>query len=102
MTAAELDAFLADVRAQADAALARLATVDADALTPTLRAEYDAVRDGWQALRSMTADDVVELLSGLSARAIRIRIRAIRQAVLRVHLIRGYPPHPRGLKPPSP
>ena len=61
MTAAELRAFVADIRAQADAALARLATVEPDELTPTLREEYDAVRAAWTALVAMTEDEALAL-----------------------------------------
>jgi hypothetical protein len=47
MTPDELRAFIAAaVRAEVDAALAHLATVDRAALTLELRAEYDAVRAG--------------------------------------------------------
>ncbi len=61
MTAAELIAFAANVRAEATAALAQLDTVDAGTLSPQLRAEYDTVRNGWVRLLAMTADDVVDL-----------------------------------------
>jgi hypothetical protein len=61
MTAADLMAFAAKVRAEATAALARLDTIDPDALSPELRPEYDLVRGNWLKLLAMTADDVVEL-----------------------------------------
>ena len=61
MTAAELTAFVADIRAQADAALARLDTVDLTELSTDLRAEYDAVHQGWEVLRKMTEADVLAL-----------------------------------------
>ena len=61
MTAAELLAFAAKTRAEATAALAKLDSIDVDSLTPLLRAEYEAVRDGWLKLLAMTADDVVDL-----------------------------------------
>ena len=61
MTADELDAFIADVRAQVDNALARLDTIDPDALDPALREHYEHVRRGWEALRNMTEHDIVAL-----------------------------------------
>jgi hypothetical protein len=61
MTAAELMAFAAKIRAEATAKLAQLDTIDPDALPPTIRAEYDTVRNGWLKLLKMTADDVVDL-----------------------------------------
>jgi len=54
MTAAELEAFAAEVRAECDAALGRLATVDPESLPPDLRAEYEAQRDGWREFRALT------------------------------------------------
>ena len=61
MTAAELDAFVANVRAQATAALACLDTVDPDSLPPDLRAEYDDQRANWLSLLAMTEGDALEL-----------------------------------------
>lgn len=61
MTAAELMAFAAQVRAEATAALAQLDTVSPETLSPQLRVEYDTVRDGWLRLLALTADDVVDL-----------------------------------------
>ncbi|MGH3427886.1 MAG: hypothetical protein ACRDQZ_10020 [Mycobacteriales bacterium] len=61
MTAADLMAFTAEVRAEGTAALARLDTVDPDALSPPLRAEYETVRAGWLRVLAMTADDVIDL-----------------------------------------
>ena len=59
MTPAELRAFVAGVRAEADAALARLATVDAQLLPPDLRAEYEQHCRGW---RELTPDELRGLL----------------------------------------
>lgn len=61
VTAAELMAFTAKVRAEATAALAKLDTVDPETLAPPIRAGYDTVRNGWVRLLAMTSDDVVEL-----------------------------------------
>lgn len=61
MTAADLMAFAAKVRAEATAELARLDTIDPAALPPAIRAEYDTVRGGWIKLLAMTSDDVVDL-----------------------------------------
>jgi hypothetical protein len=61
VTADELSAFLAEVRADADEHLAILAAVDPFTLPPELRAEYDRAREAWEQLRAMTADDVVAL-----------------------------------------
>jgi hypothetical protein len=54
MTPAELVDVVADVRAEIDAALAQLDTVDRDALEPVVRAAYDQVRSGWEALSALT------------------------------------------------
>ncbi len=61
MTAEELRAFIADVRAQADAALARFATVNPEMLRRDLRQEYEQVRSAWEQLLAMTGDEAVEL-----------------------------------------
>jgi hypothetical protein len=61
MTAEELQAFVADVRVKAATALARLANVEPEELTPKLREEYDAVHAGWTALLAMTEDDILKL-----------------------------------------
>ena len=61
MTADELRAFIVEVRAETDAALARLATVDAEALPAELRERWEQSRRGWEELRRLTADDVVAL-----------------------------------------
>ena len=61
MTAADLIASAAKIRAEATTALARLDTIDRDTLSPQLRADYDAVRSNWLKLLAMTADDVVDL-----------------------------------------
>jgi hypothetical protein len=83
MTADELDAFLADIRARADAALARLDTVDPDALAPDLRAEYDTVRDGWQALRALTRAE----LGALHLAACKVAARELTPDELRGLLV---------------
>ena len=59
MSEAELAAFVADVRAQGGDALARVDTVDRDALEPALRDEYDRVRRQWEALRALVSDEDV-------------------------------------------
>lgn len=69
MTADDLRAFITSVRTEVDAALAHLETVDRAALTPELRAEYDAVRKGWETLRRMADDDVVALHEAACLRA---------------------------------
>jgi hypothetical protein len=61
MTDQEFRAFIVDARAEATAALARLATVDPDSLAPELRSECDAVRAGLKSLLAMTEADVVAL-----------------------------------------
>lgn len=61
MTATDLAALLAQVRAEATAALGRLDTVDSDELPADLRAEYAQMRRGWSDLLAMTEDDVVAL-----------------------------------------
>jgi hypothetical protein len=61
MTADGLPAFVADVRAEVDAALARLDTIDPNALEPELREHFEQVRRGWEALRMMTTDDVLAM-----------------------------------------
>ncbi len=61
MTAEELRTFVAAARVEIDGALARLATVDPDALPPDLREHYEAVRRGWEQLRALTSDEVLAL-----------------------------------------
>jgi hypothetical protein len=69
MTAEELRAFVADVRAEAEAALTRLATVDPEALSPQLRQEYERVRAGWEQLKVMTEDEALVLHEAACLRA---------------------------------
>ena len=57
----EFQLFIASVRGQADAALAKLAMIDLAELSAELCAEYEAVRQGWEALRRMTELDVLAL-----------------------------------------
>ena len=59
-TAAELAAFLADVRAECDERLALLAAVDPETLPPELRDEYEAALRNWTALRGFTQGDAHE------------------------------------------
>ena len=54
MTADELAAFLAEVRAECDERLAMLAAVDPQTLPPELRDEYDSALRNWTALRELT------------------------------------------------
>jgi hypothetical protein len=61
MTAEELAAFIADARAQADAALAKLAAVDPAILPPELRDEYEQERAAWEEVRALTEDDALRL-----------------------------------------
>ena len=61
MTPDELTAFIRNVRAECDAALARLDTVDPDALPADVRAEYEAQRQRWQDLRALTEGNAVDL-----------------------------------------
>jgi hypothetical protein len=61
MTAAELAAFVAEVRAEAEQRLAILHAVDPETLPPDLRAEYAEALEGWTALRDLTQDEAVEL-----------------------------------------
>ena len=61
VTADDLHAFIVKVRAEADAALARLATVDANTLPVDLRERWEESHRGWEDLRRLTADEVVAL-----------------------------------------
>ena len=45
---------VADLRAEIDAGLAVLDTVERDALDPLVRALYDQVRSGWEVLGALT------------------------------------------------
>ena len=53
MTADDLRAFIVEVRAEADAARARLVTIDADALPADLRERWEQSRRGWEELRQL-------------------------------------------------
>jgi hypothetical protein len=61
MTSEELLAFAAEVRADCDAALAKLATVDPTTLPPDLRREYEEQCQRWRDLRALTEVDALEL-----------------------------------------
>lgn len=61
--------FLAAIRAEAEAGLARLDLVDRDSLPEALRSVYDESRRGWEQLRRMTDDEVVPLLEAACAHA---------------------------------
>lgn len=61
MTAAELAAFIAEVRAEADQRLAILRSVDPETLPPDLRGEYAEALEAWSALHTLTDDEAVEL-----------------------------------------
>ena len=60
MTAAELTAYVAQVRAQAHAVIARIDAIDLDALPADVRAEYEALRAGWRDVLAMTESEAVE------------------------------------------
>jgi hypothetical protein len=60
-TADELGAFVAQVRAECDDALARLDTVDPAMLPPDVCDLYDQQRARWRELRALTEDNAVEL-----------------------------------------
>jgi len=62
MTAEELAAFVAEVRAEIDAIVARLERVDPDTLPAPVCAIYDEVRRQADELRTMTKAHVIELL----------------------------------------
>ena len=66
MTADELAAFLAEVRAECDERLAMLAAVDPQTLPPELRDEYDTALRSWTALRDLTEGDAHEFHLALS------------------------------------
>jgi hypothetical protein len=61
ITAEELAAFLDEVRAECDAALARLDTVVPALLRPNLRKQYEEQRQGWLDLRALAEDDAMAL-----------------------------------------
>jgi len=69
MTAEEFADFIHNVRAEIAEALARLDTVDPADLEPALRVQYLRIRAGWETLRKMTADDVLELHAAACERA---------------------------------
>ena len=84
MTAAELTAFIAEVRAEADQRLALLHAVDAATLPPELHADHAEALEMWTELRALTDADAVELhqaaceaagleLTPAEARAVRRR-----------------------------
>lgn len=57
----ELRAIAAGIRAECDAALARLATVDPETLPPDLRAMYEEAARRWSELRALTEDEALSL-----------------------------------------
>jgi hypothetical protein len=61
MSPDDLRTLIAAGRAETSAALDRLAAVEPATLPRDIRVEYDAVRQGWEELRTMTEDDVVAL-----------------------------------------
>jgi hypothetical protein len=69
MTEDELRDFAAQVRAQCDAALARMATVDATALPPDLRRQFEEQRQRWHDLRALTAGEALALHEAAAERA---------------------------------
>jgi len=60
MTDAELRAFVVKARAEVDAALAELETVDPDALPLAQRAQYDEFRQRCLDLQASTTDEAIE------------------------------------------
>lgn len=61
MTPHELGAFVADVRAEAERALERLARLDFATLPPDVRDKYEEVRVAWEQLRALTEPEAVGL-----------------------------------------
>lgn len=61
MTAEELAAFAAQVRAECDSALARYDAVDPSTLPPDLRRQFEEQRQRWLDLRALTDGDVMAL-----------------------------------------
>ena len=61
MPADDLAAFVAQVRAECDTALARLDTVDPATLSPDVRRKYEKQRRRWLNLRALTEGDAVDL-----------------------------------------
>lgn len=60
MTAAALEAFVAEARAEVDAALEAMDVVDADALPPPLRRQFDEQRERLLELLASLADEASE------------------------------------------
>jgi hypothetical protein len=69
MTADELATFVAEVRAEVDAIVARLESVEPDTLPPEARAMYDEVRRQADELRTMSEAHVIELLEAACVEA---------------------------------
>lgn len=61
MSIEELCTVVAAVRAEVDAALARLRTVDPETLPPDLRGHYEQIRRGWEELRTLTEENILAL-----------------------------------------
>jgi len=61
MAIEELIAFVVGVRAEVEAALARLRAVDAETLPPDLREHFDKIQSGWEELRIGT-EELYELV----------------------------------------
>jgi hypothetical protein len=83
MTAEELAAFAAQVRAECDDALARMATVDATALPPDLRRQFEEQRQRWVDLRALTESDALELHEAAAKLAGRELTQAEARALLK-------------------
>lgn len=83
MTADELAAFAAQVRAEAEQRLAVLHAVDPETLPPELREEYAEQLEGWTALRGLTEDEAIELHTAACEEAGRELTPAEAQALLR-------------------